>query len=286
MTVRAALETERAYTPEEVIVLTEGPPNRLEGDFPDRRYYAISRAELHHYRAKGTVRARAMIYPGGGYLDLVHEKEGVEMALWLSGLGVDAYVVTHRLPGARTFTGKESHPSDIALTDGILCLDHLATLPPLPLFHIGLSSGGHLAGVMACQPHRVAPVGVLMGYAPINANHRQYKAPQGKPDYPPVEKQDFYDSWPIGIAEKPHGLPPVPAFLVYALHDQPVPVDHALNFIKAMHATGGDVEAHIFPQAPHGFALRDLDGTHEQWPTLASRWMDRVLANVKDSEKR
>ena len=44
-----------------------------------------------------------------------------------------------------------------------------------------------------------------------------------------------------------------------------------------MQMTGGDVEAHIFPQAPHGFALRDLDGTHDQWPALAVRWIDRVI---------
>ncbi|RZL90108.1 MAG: pectin acetylesterase, partial [Variovorax sp.] len=33
------------------------------------------------------------------------------------------------------------------------------------------------------------------------------------------------------------------------------------------------VEAHVFPQAEHGFALRALDGTHGQWPALAARWL-------------
>lgn len=130
---------------------------------------------------------------------------------------------------------------------------------------------------MACQAHPLAAAGVMIGYAPVNANHRKYKAPANKPDYPPIEKQDFYDAWPIGIVQEPHGMPKIPAFLVYALHDQPVPIDHALNFIKTMHQTGGDVEAHIFPQAPHGSALRDLAGTHDHWPLLASRWIDRVL---------
>ncbi|MDC7676278.1 alpha/beta hydrolase family protein [Asticcacaulis machinosus] len=274
---QALLNAETPILPDEVFVLSDGAPNVLEGVWPDRRYYAVNRLELHLYRATSKPRARALVYPGGGYLDLVHDKEGIEIAVWLSGLGIDAYVVVHRLPGAARGETGEVWPFDIALTDGLLCLDFLQARDDLPLLHFGLSSGGHLAGVMACQEHTVGAAGLMIGYAPVNANHRQYKAPAGKPDYPPVEKQDFYDAWPIGIAEEPHGLPKVPVFLVYALHDQPVPVDHALNFVRAMHRNGGDVEAHIFPQAPHGFALRDLAGTHDQWPFLAARWIGRVM---------
>ena len=97
----------------------------------------------------------------------------------------------------------------------------------LPLFHVGLSSGGHLAAVMACQADVLVPRGALIAYAPINANHRLHKVPPGKPDYPPLEKQNFYDDWPIGLANYPHGLPKVPLFLAYALHDQSVPIQHA-----------------------------------------------------------
>ncbi|MBP2157888.1 MULTISPECIES: S9 family peptidase [Asticcacaulis] len=263
---------------DERIVLSEGAPNRLEGVWPDRRFYAVSRLELHLYRSPNAPRARALVYPGGGYLDLVHDKEGVAVALWLAGLGVDAYVVTHRLPGQADPLSLKTWPSDIARADGLACLDYLQWLPQLPLLHVGLSSGGHLAGVMACQDHPVRAAGLIVGYAPLNANHRNYKAPAGKPDYPPVEKQAFYDRWPIGVAGEPHGIPAVPAFLVYALRDEPVPLEHALNFLTAMRRSGGDVEAHIFPDAPHGFALRDLDGTHGQWPELAGQWITRTLA--------
>ena len=94
-------------------------------------------------------------------------------------------------------------------------------LAPLPLFHVGLSSGGHLAGVMACQPHPppLQACGAVIAYAPLNANHRAYKAPADKPDYPPPQKQAFYDAWPIGLASEAHGMPRCPVFLAYALHD-------------------------------------------------------------------
>ena len=266
-----------SVAPDPVIaVLAEGSANRFTGNWPDRIMGAVTRAELHSFTVVRP-RARAIVYVGGGYTQLVYDKEGTEVALWLNELGIDAHVLVHRLPGAADGEGGV-FPKDIALADGRAALEHLAKEDSeLPLFHVGLSSGGHLAAVMACQTGVLAPRGVLIAYAPINANHRLYKVPAGKPDYPPAEKQDFYDDWPIGLAGHPHGLPQAPIFLAYALHDQSVPVQHALRLIETAASAGLDVDAHIFGTAPHGFALREQAGSHALWPKLAADWMDRHL---------
>ena len=276
-------------------MMTETPPqpahttplglpgtNTLQGHWPDRCYTTVQAPELHSYLAPGAARGQALVLAGGGYLQLVHDKEGVQVAQWLNSLGLDAHVLVHRLPGQPDGHGGV-WPADIALQDGLRALDHLAVQAPphggaLPLLLVGLSSGGHLAGVLACQAHTLQPVGAVIAYAPLNANHSRYKAPAGKPDYPPPEKQAFYDAWPIGLAQEPHGLPRCPVFLACALHDAAVPVRHALNLVAGVQASGGAVEAHIFAQAPHGFALRDLKGTHDQWPALAARWIHTRLA--------
>jgi len=281
-------------TPDEIFVIAEGSANVWQGAWPDRICTQVTRPELHLYRAQGTARARAVVYAGGGYVQLMHDKEGVEVAHWLNAQGIDAYVLLHRLPGQADGCGGVWR-FDIALQDGLLALKQLATLAPLPLLHVGLSSGGHLAGVMACQiqaehaeqdaqgaqgaqgAQAVQGCGVVIAYAPINANHRDHKAPAGKPDYPPPQKQAFYDAWPIGLAQHPHGMPRMPVFLAYALHDAVVPVDHALNLIRGVQQSGGQVDAHIFAGAPHGFALRELQGTHAQWPALAQRWISGLL---------
>lgn len=255
--------------PSEIIALDAGAPNALEGDWPDRVIAQVSRGELHAYRIDAPV-GRVLVCPGGGYLRLMHDREGVEIALWLNGLGYDAYVLAHRLPGAEGVGGP--WPKDIALSDGLAALSHVPG--DLPLFVMGLSSGGHLAGALACQAG-VTPAGLLIAYAPINANHADHKAPAGKPDYPPPEKQAFYNDWPIGLTVEPHGVPRCPVFLAYALHDEAVPVEHALNFIRTARDGGLDLDAHIFGAAPHGFALRDRDGTHQAWPELAGQWMAR-----------
>ena len=257
-----------------VTLLTEGQDNVIEGVWPDRVIHRVERAELHSFHCRDA-RAAAIVYAGGGYLALMYDKEGVEIALWLNSIGIDAHVLVHRLPGGVHAGGRFA--KDVALIDGLAAVDLVGRMTPeLPLLHVGLSSGGHLAGVMAAQEK--PGVGAIIAYAPLNANHRRYKVPAGKADYEPVEKQDFYDDWPIGLDGHPAACPRVPLFLAYALGDTAVPVEHALRLVRTAAAVGLDVDAHIFGQAPHGFALRDRHGTHGMWAELAEDWIDRHLA--------
>ncbi|TPW31100.1 pectin acetylesterase [Martelella alba] len=259
-----------------VTILSEGVENRIAGIWPDRQFATVSRAELHSFPVERPL-ARAIVYGGGGYTKLVYDKEGTDVALWLAANRIEAHILIHRLPGQDDGQGGVN-AKDIALGDGFSALDHLVKAEPgLPLFHVGLSSGGHLAGVMACQDHTLKAAGAIIAYAPLNANHRDHKFPPGKPDYPPAEKQAFYDDWPIGIAGEPHGWPKTPVFLAYALNDRSVPLQHALNFLTTATQAELPVDAHVFGEAPHGFALRALDGTQAAWPVLALDWMKRKI---------
>jgi dienelactone hydrolase len=266
-----------APEPARIVALSEGAALALAGDWPARTVDAAPRSELHLYAAPvATRKGRAIVIGGGGYVRYMYDREGVEVALWLNGLGLDAYVLVHRFPGAPSPDGV--WPKDVAAEDAQLALDFLNTEngDEAPVI-VGLSSGGHLAGVMACLEHPLKRAGVIIAYAPINANHRQYKFPPDKPDYPPLEKQDFYDDWPIGLSSEAHGVPKIPVFLAYALTDQIVPVEHALRFVRTAAEQGIDLDAHIFGQAPHGFALDNLHGTHAAWPQLAADWIARKL---------
>ncbi|MBW8734643.1 MAG: prolyl oligopeptidase family serine peptidase [Asticcacaulis sp.] len=261
------MHADTAAQPTRIVVLSDGPDNVLTGNWPDRVFTVVNRAELHAFEI-ASPKGVAIVCGGGGYIQLVHDREGVEVALWLNGLGFNAYVLVHRLPG-------NGNAKDVALTDALAAFEHIPDT--LPRIAVGLSSGGHLAGTIACQAEADIKAAII-AYAPVNANHRDYKAPAGKPDFPPPEKQAFYNDWPIGIAAEPHGVPPCPVFLAYALHDTAVPVEHALNFIKTARDLKLDLDAHIFGQAPHGFALRDTSGTHRDWPSLAEAWLNEKLS--------
>jgi dienelactone hydrolase len=261
------MAAESAPRPARVLALGGSEDNVFSGEWPDRRLERVGRAEVWVFEVPEP-KAAALVCPGGGYVALVTDREGVEVAQWLNRQGYNAYVLVHRFPGAA------GNPKDVALRDGLAAVEAIGS--GLPLVLVGLSSGGHLAGTLACQP-AVAAKGVVIAYAPVNANHKAYKAPAGKPDYPPAEKQAFYNDWPIGIAAESHGVPRCPVFLAYALTDTAVPVEHALNFIRTARDLGLDLDAHIFGQAPHGFALRDKAGTHAAWPRLAAEWIQAKL---------
>ena len=261
-----------------VLILDGEIENTFLGNWPDRRLEQVNRAELHSYRIDAP-RAMALVCVGGGYTGLFYDKEGAEIALWLNSLGMDAHVLVHRLPGGSDATGKR-FGKDVARLDGLKALDALAKdHPDLPLFHVGLSSGGHLSGVLSCHTEAISAHGVLITYAPLNANHRNHKVPADKPDYPPLEKQDFYDDWPIGLEGYPHAISKCPVFLAYALTDTAVPVQHALRFVETAAKEKLDLDAHIFGTAPHGFALRSTNGSQAAWPDLAAQWFERKLAS-------
>jgi dienelactone hydrolase len=265
-------ETMRCRTPSTIHELSEGSENVFEGVWPDRVLTQVNRAELHSYTIE-CPRGQVLVCAGGGYVKLMHDREGVEVALWLNDQGYDAHVLVHRLPGAPDAAGPL--PKDVALIDALAAVEVIGRDKALVL--VGLSSGGHLAGAVACQP-QVRAAGLIAAFAPLNANHTAYKEPPGKPDYAPPQKQAFYDDWPIGLAEQPHGVPSCPVFLAYALHDSPVPIEHALNFVRTARDLGLDLDAHVFGAAPHGFALRDREGTHSAWPHLAAGWLETKIA--------
>lgn len=258
-----------------IILLSSGDPNVATGVRPDRVFEEVSRAELHAFEIAEPL-ADILVCCGGGYTRLVYDKEGADVARWLNAAGFNAYVLIHRLPGTRSDDGTVRAPL-VALDDAVAAVAHLGS--DRPYFVLGLSSGGHLAGAVACHEIR-RPCGLLIAYGPINANHRSYKAPPGKPDYPPPEKQAFYDAWPILVAGESQGIPGCPVFLAYALHDQSVPIEHALNAIAAARDLGLDLDAHIFGKAPHGFAVRNLEGSECDWPGLAERWIRRKATEV------
>lgn len=252
--------------PDEIIILENGQENLIENSYPDRIIKTITRPEIHAFIVSNP-KANVLVLMGGGYLQLMYDSEGVEIANWLNEKGFNAYILVHRLPN-------DTGGSDIALKDGVLALEFLKA-KTAPIFICGLSSGGHLSGVLACQDYDIK--GAIIAYAPINANHKDYKYPVGKPDFPPKEKQDFYNDWPIGIFNEKHGIPKCPVFLCYALHDNIVPIEHALNFIKTARDLSLNLDAHIFTDAPHGFCLRHLDGSQASWPELAEKWIQAKL---------
>ncbi len=119
-----------------------------EGDMPSkgdnvRRITNVSRPTLTVFPApKKDAPAPAMtVCPGGGYSDVVSDKEGTEIAAWLNSAGISALVLKYRVPHNR---GGALQDIQRALS---LARAHAAewNIDPKRLGVIGFSAGGNLA---------------------------------------------------------------------------------------------------------------------------------------------
>ena len=225
---------------------------------------AVARPWLFGF-AGGAMDAPAMlVLAGGGYTQLMVEREGVAVARWLNTLGLHAYVLVHRFPTSDT--GPLA-----SRADAIRAMAMIRAMGHRAVGVVGLSSGGHLAACLLAAGAEVArPDVAVIGYAPISTNAAGRTIVADKPPLPPVEKQAMYD---LLQPDAQLADAPPPTFIVYAGNDPVVPVANAYRLKDAIAAKGGAPELHVFADAPHGFALDTPDLPVSLWPLLCAAWL-------------
>jgi acetyl esterase/lipase len=103
----------------------------------------VSTPTLQLFKAAGDKPTPAMIVcPGGGYSYTVIDKEGTEIAQWLTGHGISALVLKYRTPGNRAGAHQDVQRAiRIARANAAEW-----NFDPKRVGVIGFSAGGHLAG--------------------------------------------------------------------------------------------------------------------------------------------
>jgi acetyl esterase/lipase len=215
--------------------------------------------------------AGVIVCPGGGYRTLASDHEGLQVAQWLNGFGIHAFVLRYRL-------GPDYH-SSVSLRDGkraVRLVRHWAQqwgLDPQRLGMLGFSAGGHLALATAlsadaveadthpidredCRPNFLVPV-----YAVTNGVERGRKA-------------DEY--WPVDTLVNDQTPP---TFIVHTHEDSVVPATQATLLYDALLRAGVGAELHIFNHGDHGLGLNrgGSAGASNQsaWGNLLLNWLSR-----------
>jgi acetyl esterase/lipase len=239
----------------------------IEGAFTlgaDGVVAAVARPWLFGFASGAANGAAMLVLAGGGYTQLMVEREGVAVARWLNTLGIHAYVLVHRFPTSDT--GPMAPRAD-----AIRAMAMIRTHGHASVGVVGLSSGGHLGACLLAAGAEVArPDVAVIGYAPISTNAAGRTIVADKPPLPPVEKQAMYDR--LQPDAQLADAPP-PTFIVYSGSDPVVPVANAYRLNDAITAKGGRAELHVFADAPHGFALDTKTGPVRLWPELCAAWL-------------
>lgn len=228
----------------------------------------------------------ALIVPGGGYTNIVFDKEGTDIAKWLNSFGVTAFVLKSRLPGEghKNYTEVPLQDSQRAMR---IIRGHAAKwgINPAKIGVIGLSAGGHLASMLGTNYNKAVydnvdeldkesarPDFMVLAYGPMSTNARIPENGEKKP-LNPIQKQELYDEYPTNhqvTADTPK------TFLVCAYDDNKVPMVNSLRFAESLKNAGVDAELHVFMKGKHGFAIRNAHGPIAEWTNLCKAWMNEI----------
>jgi acetyl esterase/lipase len=206
-----------------------------------------------------------LVCPGGGYRYLEIDKEGHDIARWLVGLGVTAFVLKYRVapyldPPTAPRVSEEMRRA--ILSDGFQAMRLIRAgaaqwgVNPARIGAMGFSAGGHLTVALATlwrEPTLSFP-GPL---AEVSA----------RPDF----AVPIYPGIPPELAARVDTETP-PAFMATA-DDDLMAAENCLRLYTALHTAKVGAELHIYRHGGHGFGLGQVGSPAAGWTVSFAAWL-------------
>lgn len=271
----ATLAFSQAGTDPRTIPLWSGQAPSALGD-EDR-----DKPTLTIYVPRDPVGTGVIVCPGGGYGALADNHEGRQVANYLNGLGITAFVLKYRL-GPRYHHPVELGDAQRALRTVRSRAKEFGVSPD----HIGImgfSAGGHLASSagthfdsgntaaadpidqVGSRPDFMILVYPVISFTTAYTHKGSLKNLLG--DSPDPKLIENLSSELQVTAQTP------PTFLFHTNEDKGVPSENSVLFYLALKKNNVPAEMHIFEKGPHGVGLALRDPALGMWPALLSNWL-------------
>jgi acetyl esterase/lipase len=255
----------------------KGAPGAMGEGPADKPFLSIYAAPAD--RANG---AAIVVCPGGGYGGLALSHEGHDVAAWLNGLGVSAFVLRYRHSPYR-------HPAPMMdVQRAIRTVRSRAkewNVDPAKIGVLGFSAGGHLASTAVthfddgkadaedpidragCRPD----FGVLV--YPVIVLDKPYTHQGSKKNLLGDKVNDPALVEDLSTEKRVTEKTP-PCFLIHTTEDRGVPPENSIDFYLALRKAKVPAELHIYEKGPHGFGLgNDKNPELKSWPERCASWM-------------
>lgn len=215
--------------------------------------------------------AAALVLPGGGYTRLAWDGEGVDTCKWLNSLGMTCLLLKYRVP-------QERYPASYADLEDAQQAMRLARknaaewhLNPRLIGVVGFSAGAHLAVLLSshAEDTHVMTTNAALdvdGAVDARANFALVIYPAYTAVDSPAGKLTVLDPDLM-----PNKLTP-PTFLLQAEND-PVHVENALVYYRALKDAHIPAEMHLFDTGGHGFGVHPVNSPETHWTDLAATWL-------------
>lgn len=206
--------------------------------------------------------AGVIICPGGAYNILSFDKEGTEIAAWLTNQGFTAFVLQYRVP-------KKQEGALMDIQRAMRLIRYNTTsygLQPNKLGVMGFSAGGSLSA-------RAATLFEKKSYSPID----KADSLSCRPDFALLIYPAYLD---LGTNR---ALTPeltvnqnTPPIFIFATADDSYS-NSALVMTTALRDAKVPVELHFLAKGGHGYGLRTGNIAGETWPKLAEIWLKGIV---------
>ena len=262
-----------------VFLWPKGAPGALGDDLLDKPKITIYRAPRD--KANG---AAVVICPGGGYSVVASDHEGRQVAEWLNGLGVSAFVLQYRL------APRYHHPAPLQDAQRAIRLVRARAaewgVDPSRVGMLGFSAGGHLTSTAGTHYDK----GDAAAADPVDRLG-------SRPDFlvlcyavitlkPPFSHSGSHDNLvgkdadPIlveSLSSETQVTPETPpTFLWHTDEDTGVPPENSILFYEALRKAKVRAELHVFAKGPHGIGMAPGDPAASVWPRLCAAWLEAM----------
>ena len=244
--------------------------------------YEIKTPEMWYYPSenKEDNKPAIMVIPGGGYTFLSITNEGISIAKWLNGLGIDAFMLKHRLPNNYSSPCKQRVATEDALKAVELIRENSSKwkIDSKNIGVIGFSAGGHLASTISTKGELNVnkPNFAVLVYPVItmNINSKTWTFSNLFGENPSPDIINKYSNDLNVNSQTP------PTILIHSNNDKGTPPENSLSYYSALRKNNIPAALHIWEDGGHGYGLGKGRGSIESWPKIVEEWMK--IRNVID----
>ncbi len=224
-----------------------------------------------------------IICPGGGYMGVADEHEGVDVAKQMNEWGITAFVLRYRMPSERTMIDPSVGPLQDAQQAIRIVKQNAAKwqLKPQAVGIMGFSAGGHLASTAGTHfqtkadaqvqdTFSVRPDFMVLIYPVISFKNELTHS--GSRTRLIGENPDFQKIYAFSNEEQVTADTP-PTFLVHSADDGAVKVDNTIEFYRACVKNKVPAEMHVYPKGGHGYGMENKT-TKDKWIDRLHNWME------------
>ncbi len=233
---------------------------RGKGGVVDRSVSEVSKPSITVYLpSKETATGQAIVIcPGGGYTHLAIDKEGHDVAKWLTTIGVAGIVLKYRLPGQKNMNASRgeikaaAQAVHVAIEDAeeamVISRNNAAkwNIKADKVGMMGFSAGGHLAAMVGMlTPMAKRPNFLVLGYP---AMPKTFEVTESTPR----------------------------TFLVHADDDRLAPAANSVPFYLELKKAKVPAELHIYANGGHGFGIQKTDKMAAGWTVPLTAWLNMI----------